>query len=98
MKYSKREDIVLRQVGEFFFLVDPKISYNDNAEDILQTNEIGACIWNCIEPGDSVYEISQKVLSFINDEKTEELVSIVTADTDEFLSTLVKQGLVMEVV
>lgn len=41
-------EIVIRRVGEFYFLIDPQRSYNSENEDIFQTNEIGATIWNLL--------------------------------------------------
>jgi hypothetical protein len=97
MLYKVNDEIVLREIGGFFFLINPKLSYNSDAEDIFQTNEVGALIWNCIEDGDNIMRITQKVFLAIDDEKTPALVSAITEDVCEFMSVLCRQGFVQEI-
>ena len=94
MKFIKSKGITLRKTGEFYFLIDPKLSYNSDEEDIFQTDEIGACIWNSINDNVDLKTITQKVLSYINDEKTEDLIKTVTNDIEEYLQILSYNGLV----
>ena len=95
--YSKNEDIVLRKVGDFFFLVDPRLSYNAEDESLFQTDEIGACFWNSVGTNESLDTILGKLLQFFNDEQTPEFVEQVREDLAEYLQILVSYGFVSEV-
>ena len=97
MKIIKNEEIVLRQVGEFYFLIDPKLSYNSEVENLFQTDEIGACIWNCIESEDTENGVFIKVLNLFVDEKTDDFKNQVAADVRDFLLVLRKQCFISEV-
>lgn len=98
MRIIKKEEIVLRRVGEFFFLVDPKLSYNSEEESLFQTDEVGACIWNCIYDCDTVEIILAKVLQNFTDEKTPEFIGQVRLDLLDFLTVLKDNGFVSEVI
>lgn len=96
MIYIKNEKIIHRVVGSFHFLVDPCLSYNSENENLFQTDEIGGCIWDCLETGDCLHSVVDKVLRCFNDEKTDDFVSEVTADVDEFISLLINESFVTE--
>ena len=93
---KRNPNIVLRKVSPANFLVDITKSYNSSEESLLEIDDMGVAIWNCIEPGMSRQEIVASFLSLLADEKDEEFVSMVTGDVNEFLDLLVSYHCVLE--
>ncbi len=92
------DGIVMRKVGEFYFLVDPRLCYNSDSENLFQTNDIGAFIWGSIDKyGSTIEEIISTLWNSIVDDKTDELLSCVRSDVIEFVEKLIRHGCAMEV-
>ena len=94
---KKNTEIIHRCVGSFHFLVNPRVSYNSENENLFQTDEIGACIWECLEPIDSFDNVLAKVLECFLDEKTDAFVAMVRDDVSEYINILKCAGYVTEV-
>lgn len=89
-KYKRNDRVVLRKCGEFYFLIDPCLSYNSEDEDILQINDFGVLIWESIKTPRQFEEVVRDVLNNISDEKTESLLGMINDDVDSFLNELIK--------
>lgn len=92
----KNSNIVTRVVPPVVFLVDITKSYNSKKESLLEIDDIGYAIWDCIEDGITRRDVIDKFLHLLNDEKTPEFVSMVSADVNSFLDVLVQSGCVEE--
>lgn len=93
---QKNTQIVLRKVGEFYFLVDPKKSYNNDDESLFQTDEIGASIWDCLEEKSSFEEVFSRFTAMLTDELSDELLDEIRLDMKDFLKQLQKNGFILE--
>ncbi len=96
MIVKRNPDVVLRKVNPANFLVDMTKSYNSSEETILEIDDMGVAIWNCIEPGMNRTEIISSFLSLLADEKDEDFVSMVSDDVNEFLDLLASYQCIME--
>ena len=90
-------EIVIRRVGEFYFLIDPQRSYNSENEDIFQTNEIGATIWNLLKDHHSVCAVHKALLELLTDEVDTDMSEQIQEDIVSFIGQLKKNGFVSEV-
>ena len=93
---KKNENIVTRTVPPVVFLVDITKGYNNKEESLLEIDEIGLAIWNCINTGDSRQQVIDKFLSLLTDEKTQEFVEMVSGDVNAFIDILVQGGCIEE--
>ena len=87
-KYQRNDRVVLRKCGDFYFLIDPKLAYNSEDEDILQINDIGAVIWKLLKTPKESGEIVREILDGITDDKTIGLINMVKDDVLSFLQEL----------
>ena len=94
---KRDSEIVLRKVGSFYFLIDPKKSYNSEQEDIFQTNEIGAAIWGLLENHHELSEVHKALLLLIQDEIDDDLEMQIKEDIMSFVEQLKHNGFVAEV-
>lgn len=85
---KKNKEIVLRKVGQFYFLIDPRVSYNSDDEDIFQTDEIGAAMWNCIDEETDFTTVYESFIKLLNDELTPELRRQIDSDLRDYLNQL----------
>ena len=92
----RNPDIVMREVKPAHFLVDITKSYNSKEETMLEIDEMGVAIWNCIEPGMSRADIVSAFLALLTNEKDESFVAMVTKDVNEFLDLLASYHCVLE--
>lgn len=96
---ERKSDIVLRKVGDFYFLIEPQKSYNSEKEDIFQTNEIGAAIWKLLADYHSIDEIHSELISLLNipsEELNEDLRAEIKEDIVFFVKQLKKSEYVTE--
>ena len=93
----RNSEIVLRKVGSFYFLIDPKKSYNSEQEDIFHTNEIGAAIWGLLEKHHELIDVHKALLSLIKDEIDDDLNMQIKEDIISFVEQLKHNGFVTEV-
>lgn len=49
MKIVKNSDIVLRDIGGIYFLIDIKRRYNSGNRSLVEINDIGRLIWNALD-------------------------------------------------
>lgn len=96
MFLRKNPNIVLRIVPPAAFLVDITRSYNNQDDTLVEINEMGRFIWKSIDGCMPDGTIISKLLDELQDEKTEEFVSMVSADVRQFLSMLVTHGCLEE--
>lgn len=94
---KRNNEIVLRKVGEFNFLIDPRKSYNSDEEDVFQTNEIGAAIWELISEESDIDAIHRSLIALLKDEVDEELGKQIKEDILFFIDQLKCNGFVVEV-
>lgn len=93
--FVKRNDrIVLRNCGDFKFLIDPFLSYNTEDEDIFQIDDIGKLIWNSIDDYVSLNEIIDIIIESIEDDAPEEMRDAILNDVEEFLMVLKEHSFV----
>lgn len=93
---KKNDNIVVRQVPPAVFLVDITRGYNTKEESLLEIDDIGLAIWNCIERGDSRQQVIDKFLALLTDEKTQDFIEMVSEDIDTFLDILIQGGCIEE--
>lgn len=93
---KKNSNIVTRCVPPVTFLVDITKGYNSKKENLLEIDEVGLAIWNCIMDGGSRQEVINKFLLLLNDEKTPEFISMVSDDVNSFIDILVQSGCIEE--
>lgn len=93
---QRNPNIVLRKVNPANFLVDITKSYNSSEESLLEIDEMGVAIWNCIKPKMSRSDIVSSFLSLLTDEKDEDFVSMVSRDVNEFLDLLASYHCILE--
>ena len=93
---KKNPNIVTRSVPPVVFLVDITKCYNNKTESLLEIDDVGFAIWNCIESGMTRTEVLNRFLNLLTDEKTDEFVSMVTNDVNAFLDILVQAGCIEE--
>ncbi len=84
----RNPNIVVRAVDPANFLVDITKCYNSSEETLLEVDEMGLAVWNCIEDGMQRKDIVSAFLSLLIDEKTDEFVTMVTQDVNAFLDLL----------
>ena len=63
--YSRNTNYVLREVHDSFFLIDITDNYFNGKCKMLELNEIGAFIWNCIEKPSDAASVTDRLLSVI---------------------------------
>ena len=85
----KNPNIVVRTVPPAVFRVVKTKCYNSSDESMLEIDEIGHAIWNCMVGSRSRKEIISDFLKLLTDEKTPEFIETVTADVNAFLDILV---------
>lgn len=95
--YKKNKNIVLRKIDPSYFLIDITKCYNNTEQNMFITDEIGAEIWNSISDGDSFEMVFLKFLDKLTDDKTDEFVECVKADTREYIQKLINQECIYEV-
>ena len=93
---NKNGNIVTRRVPPAVFLVDITKGYNSREESLLETDDVGLAIWECIEPGSSRQQVIDRFLSRLADEKTPEFIAMVTEDVNAFLDILAQGGCIGE--
>ena len=91
---KRNPEIVLRKVGDFYFLIDPHRSYNSENEDIFQTNEIGAAIWNLLKDYCNVSEVYTALLELLTDEVDYDMQEQIQEDIVFFINQLKQNGFV----
>lgn len=96
MLYYKNPNIVLRKIVPSYFMVDITKCYNNNYEKMFITDEMGAEIWNTISDGDDFEKIYSKFVNKLTDEKTEELLTMVREDLNEYLRLLIEHNCLIE--
>lgn len=94
---AKNEEIVLRKTGDFYFLIDPRKSYNSEEEDIFQTDEIGALFWESISDGDEEENVLDKIIAGLNDIPTPELKEQIRSDLREYLGLLEDESFIKRI-
>lgn len=92
----RNPNIILRKVEPAHFLVDITKSYNSTEESLLEIDEMGVAIWNCIESNMSRADIISSFLALLVDEKDDDFVSMVSKDVNEFIDFLVSYQCVLE--
>lgn len=68
MLIIKNNEIVLRKCGSFTFLVNPRVSYNRNNEEVLQINGTGVFIWDLINNEITFEEVICSLIDSIDGE------------------------------
>ena len=94
---KKNSEIVLRKVGDFYFLIDPRKSYNSDTEDIFQTNEIGAAIWNILSVAHEIDGIHKVLIGMLNEDVDDGMSEEIREDISEFVEQLKLCSFVTEV-
>ncbi len=94
---KKNDNIVVRQVPPAVFLVDITKGYNNNKESLLEIDDMGLAIWNCIEYGNSRQQVIDKFLSLLSDEKTQDFIEMVSDDVNTFIDILIQGDCIEEV-
>lgn len=89
-------NIVVRKVDPANFLVDITKCYNSSEETLLEVDEMGLAVWNCIEDGLQREDIIRTFLSLLVDEKTNEFVAMVTQDVNAYLDLLLQHQCILE--
>lgn len=92
--YKRNENIVLRQTGDTYFLVDITDNYLDSTCTLYETNEIGAFVWNVLEKNSKLDDIVQRLIEVIIDDVNYEDVY---EDIKEYLRILVNEKFVEEI-
>lgn len=92
LRYYKNKNIVLRKVLPSYFMIDITKCYNNDFENMLSTDEIGAQIWEIHSDGDSLEDILLKFLNILDDEKTEIFIKMVSSDVDEYIQFLTNEN------
>lgn len=95
--FVRNQDIVLRKVGSFYFLVDPKKSYNSEHENIFQTNEIGAAIWDLLKDHNDLTAMHKSLISMLADDVDAQMSEQIKEDILSFVLQLEQNGFVTEV-
>lgn len=93
---KKNDNIVVRQVPPAVFLVDITKGYNNNKESLLEIDDMGLAIWNCIEYGNSRQQVIDKFLSLLSDEKTQDFIEMVSDDVNTFIDILIQGDCIEE--
>ena len=89
-------NIVVRKVEPANFLVDITKCYNSREETLVEVDEMGLAVWNCIEDGMQREDIVTAFLSLLVDEKTDEFITMVTQDVNAFLNLLLLHQCILE--
>lgn len=93
-EYIQSEDIVMRKIGEAFFLID--IHQNYSADNMfLHINSTGSYIWQQLAAEISVESIGEKILTEMADQAIPDADEIIN-DISEFIELLVKSGYARE--
>jgi len=92
----RNPNIVVRKVDPANFLVDITKCYNSSEETLLEVDEMGLAVWNCIEDGMQRKDIVSAFLTLLVDEKTDEFVTMVTQDVNSFLDLLQQHQCILE--
>lgn len=93
MTIQKNKNIVLRKIGDSFFLIDITENYLDDKCRLYEINQIGCFIWEHIIEKTKSTDITKELIRAITDEIDE---SIVSHDVDEFIGSLLSIGFVQE--
>lgn len=98
MKYRQNSEIVLRKCGDFSFLINPRLSYNREEEDIVQLDDMGVFIWELLKEAYPLENVVEKIIMEVEDDNKNELKNMVCEDVGIFLEELVLQGYILKVV
>lgn len=93
---KKNPNIVARKVPPVVFLVDITKCYNNKTQSLLEIDDIGFAIWECIESGMNRADIAERFLNLLTDEKTDDFIAMVKADVNAFLDILIQGGCLEE--
>ncbi len=93
---NRNPNIVIRKVPPAVFLVDITKCYNNKNESLLEIDDMGLAIWNCIGEASTRDDIIKLFLDILTDEKTNDFVEMVAEDVNAFLDILVMNGCVEE--
>lgn len=91
--YKRNANYVLRAIHDTFFLINISDNYKDEKCALLETNEIGAFIWDNLEQEKTLVEIVELLLQAINNEVSYDIVS---NDVSTYLKVLFHKGVVTE--
>lgn len=97
MNYRRNSEIVLRKCGDFRFLINPRLSYNKEEEDIIQLDDMGVFIWNSLKEEQALENIVEKILLEVEDDNKNDLKNTVQEDVKMFIKELVLQGYILKV-
>lgn len=91
-EYIQSEDIVMRKIGDSYFLIDIHQNYStDNM--FLHINDIGGFIWEILGSAITVEGISEILLAKLSDRETCDRDEIIR-DISSFIDLLTKSGYV----
>lgn len=91
LKFYRNSNYVLRQVHGSYFLIDITDNYEDGKCRIVETNEIGAFIWDSLEKCCYIKDVADKLLSVIIGEVNPEDIC---NDVKDFILYFADRGLV----
>lgn len=87
MRIEKKNGTVLRKCGEFSFLINAYLSYNNEDEDIFQINETGELIWKLIDSEELFDDIVKKIIEYYEEDSCE-IKNEIYNDTLTFLKEM----------
>ena len=90
--YKKNENIILRKVEPYFFLIDITENYVNGF--LFDTNEIGAFIWENIDSAKDVDCLTTILFNAISSSKID--IEELKRDVLSFISQLIKQNLLIQ--
>lgn len=75
-----------------------KKCYNNEIEQMFITDKMGMLMWESISDNSTFETILESFFVHINDEKTDELVEMISNDIQNFLQVLLSQNMIEEVI
>lgn len=92
MIYKKNNNFVLRKIHDTYFLIDITDNYKGDKCRLIETNEIGEFVWNCLDRVNSVEEISKELKEMINEDVPYDMIY---HDIKDFMESLYEKGIVV---
>lgn len=89
-KYVQSEGIVMRKIGDAFFLIDIHQNYSMN-NMFLNINSMGSYIWQQLACATTVEQIGERITAELSDQSFPEQKEILS-DISSFIDMLIKSG------